>query len=357
MNQKTQDILTALSSREEDYARLEKALIDPQTLSSPNKLRSLAQEEAAIKPLIFEGRKLKKLVKELKEAEDMLAQETGEMKDLAESEVSRLSSEVHRDQTAVAALLSPPDPQDTKNAILEIRAGTGGEEAALFAEDLRRMYSRFAERRGWRVETLELSRSGRGGLRSCSLAIEGKGCYGWYRSESGVHRVQRIPQTESGGRIHTSAATVAVMPEVEEVEVDIQPADLRIDTFCSSGPGGQSVNTTYSAVRIVHVPTGLTVSCQDEKSQIKNKAKALRVLRARLRDKIESEKKESQDADRRTQIGSGDRSEKIRTYNYPQNRVTDHRVGLSVHEIERVMDGNLDTFMEALRQQRTEPKA
>jgi len=245
-------------------------------------------------------------------------------------------------------LLLPRDPNDEKNVVLEIRAGTGGDEATLFAQEIFRMYSRYAESQGWRVEVLSTSVSGVGGLKEVIAMVEGQKVYSKLKYESGVHRVQRVPATEQQGRIHTSAVTVAVLPEADEVEVEIDPKDIRIDTFCSSGPGGQSVNTTYSAVRITHLPTGLVVSCQDEKSQIKNRAKALRVMRSRLYDMKLQEQRKQITEERRSMVGTGDRSEKIRTYNFPQNRVTDHRIGLTLHQLDRVMDGKLDEIIEAL---------
>ena len=263
-------------------------------------------------------------------------------------EINELSARRDELMEKLRTLLSPKDPNDEKNVVLEIRAGTGGEEAALFAAEIFRMYSRFAELMGWKVRTTDTHETGVGGIKEVTALVEGKGAYSRLKYESGVHRVQRVPQTEASGRIHTSAVTVAVLPEADDVEVEISEADLRIDRFCSSGPGGQSVNTTYSAVRITHLPTGLVVSCQDEKSQHKNKAQALKVLKSRLYDIKMREQQESIAADRRGQVGSGDRSEKIRTYNFPQNRVTDHRIGLTIHQLSEVMEGKLDEIIDAL---------
>jgi peptide chain release factor 1 len=271
-----------------------------------------------------------------------------EMREMARIELETLQSRLEQTEQELRLLLIPSDPNDEKNVILEIRAGTGGDEATLFAAEMVRMYSRYAEKQRWKFEVLEASESGIGGLKEAIVLIEGNKVYSKMKHESGVHRVQRVPQTEASGRIHTSAITVAVLPEAEEVDVKIDAKDLRIDTFCSSGPGGQSVNTTYSAVRITHIPTNVVVSMQDEKSQIKNREKAMRVLRARLQELEEQKQHEALASERRSMVGSGDRSEKIRTYNFKENRVTDHRIGLTIHQLDLVMEGNLDPFIDAL---------
>jgi peptide chain release factor 1 len=287
------------------------------------------------------------VVRELDGAREILAEaDDSEMRAMATAEIEALETRAEELEGRLKVLLLPADPNDQRNVILEIRAGTGGEEAALFAAELLRMYGRYAEDQGWRMSVAYSSETGLGGIKEAVTMVEGKNVFSRLKYESGVHRVQRVPATESSGRIHTSAATVAVMPEAEEVEVEVDEKDLRIDRFCSSGPGGQSVNTTYSAVRITHLPTGLVVSCQDEKSQIQNKAKALRVLKSRLKEIEEAERDAERASQRRSQIGSGDRSEKIRTYNFPQGRVTDHRIGLTVHRLEEVLDGNLDLLID-----------
>lgn len=336
------------------YDELTTQLTDPSVISQPSLLVKLTKERTELEPVAQLFHHYQDLNKQLTEAEHMLADTAAgaELHGLAMEEQRRLERERGELEAQVLERLTPKDPRDEKNLFLEIRAGTGGDEAALFAGDLFRMYVKFAERHKLKVDIVEASETGKGGYKTLIAVIEGKGGYGLFKYESGVHRVQRVPVTEAAGRIHTSTVTVAVMPEVDEVDVQIDPKDLRIDTFCSSGAGGQSVNTTYSAVRITHIPTGVVVSCQDERSQLKNRTKAMRTLRARI---VEAER-EKQDAEiaqtRKAQVGTGDRSEKIRTYNFPQNRVTDHRVGLTLHRLEQVLAGDLGELVEALRAQR-----
>ena len=341
--------LEKLQEIESKYEALTAQLGDARTLGDPSLYQKTAKAHADLREVAEKFRSWKGLEKNLAEAKSMLddsASDAG-LKALAQEETEQLQRQIAAIEEDLRVLLLPRDPNDDKNVVLEIRAGTGGDEATLFAQEMFRMYSRYAESQGWRMEVLSTSVSGVGGLKEVIALIEGK-VYSKLKYESGVHRVQRVPATEQSGRIHTSAITVAVLPEADEVEIEIDPKDIRIDTFCSSGPGGQSVNTTYSAVRITHLPTGTVVSCQDEKSQIKNRAKALRVLRSRLYEMKLQEQQKQITEERRSMIGSGDRSEKIRTYNFPQNRVTDHRIGLNVHQLDRVMDGRLDEIIEAL---------
>jgi peptide chain release factor 1 len=334
-----------LASIEQKYEQLAAEMADPAVQADTAKFRTHSKTLSEMQPLVDKYREYRDVVAQMSATEELL--KDPDMRELAQEELKELQSRRDALLADIKVLLVPRDPNDAKNVILEIRGGTGGEEAALFASDLFRMYSRFAERQGWKLEVLSMSESGVGGIKEVIGTISGRNVYSRLKYESGVHRVQRVPATEASGRIHTSTATVAVLAEAEEVDVQINDKDLRIDTFCSSGPGGQSVNTTYSAVRITHLPTGLVVSQQDEKSQIKNKAKAMKVLRSRL---YEMEMQKQQDAiakDRRSQVGSGDRSEKIRTYNFKENRVTDHRIGFTVHQLDAVLDGDLGELIDA----------
>ena len=326
-----------------------KALADPSTASDPAKLRSLGREHTRLAPVVQAAERLSKLQEDLTQAREVANDADPELAALARADLARLPAEVDQLEAQLHELLLPRDPLDDRDAIVEVRAGTGGDEAALFAADLVRMYQRFVQRRGLQVEMISLSEGTGGGVKEAIFAVRGTEAFGLLRREAGVHRVQRVPATETQGRIHTSAATVAVLPEAEEVDVTIQPSDLKIDVFRSSGPGGQSVNTTDSAVRITHLPTGLVVSQQDQKSQLQNKLKAMEVLRARLLDRILAEQEAARSHDRRAMVGTGDRSAKIRTYNFPQSRVTDHRINLSVHNLPEVLDGKLDEFVDALR--------
>jgi peptide chain release factor 1 len=339
-----------LAEAEERLVEVDLQLSDPTVAGDPDQLRTLGQERAELEPIVRAGRELLRLQEEYEGALE-LAQDSDdpEMQALAEEEVEGVRERLAVLSQSARELLVPSDPLEDRPAVVEVRAGTGGDEAGLFASDLFRMYRRLAERKGWAVELISLSEGIPGSLKEVIFSVRGRGVYGRLRYESGVHRVQRVPQTESQGRIHTSAATVAVLPEAEEVDLEIDPADLRIDVFRSSGPGGQSVNTTDSAVRITHVPSGLVVSCQDEKSQHKNKAKALKVLRSRLLDQKIAEQEAKRSLERRIQVGTGDRSAKIRTYNFPQNRVTDHRIGLTLHQLEDILDGDLEEIISALR--------
>ncbi|MGH7644222.1 MAG: peptide chain release factor 1 [Gemmatimonadales bacterium] len=324
-------------------------LADPETARNPARLRLLGREHGRLEAIRQAHDKLERLRAELAQAREVLQDRDPELAHLARQDLERLRPEIERAETALAELLMPSDPLDDRDAIVEIRAGTGGDEAALFAADLLRMYTRFCERRRWKVEVMDLSEAALGGVKEVVFAARGPKVYGTLRYESGVHRVQRVPATEAQGRIHTSAATVAVLPEAEEVDVKIEDKDLRIDVFRSSGPGGQSVNTTDSAVRITHLPTGLVVQCQDQKSQLQNKIKALEILRSRLLDRMVAEQEAARARDRRAQVGTGDRSAKIRTYNFPQNRVTDHRIHFTAHNLTEVLNGALDDLIAALK--------
>ncbi|HXX43995.1 MAG TPA: peptide chain release factor 1 [Candidatus Acidoferrales bacterium] len=338
-----------LDQIESRYDEMTRELSSPEVLADSARYQKLAKTHAEMGEIVAKYREWKEIEKGLEGAKQLLLESTdAEMKQLAHEEQRSLEDRREIVERELKLLLVPKDPNDEKNVIVEIRAGTGGDEASLFAAELFRMYSRYAESQGWRVEVLESSPSPVGGVKEIVASIQGNKVYSKLKYESGVHRVQRVPATEQQGRIHTSAATVAVLPEADEIDIKIEPKDLRVDTFCSSGPGGQSVNTTYSAVRITHIPTGLVVSQQDEKSQIKNRAKAMRVLRSRLYEMEQAKQHEAIAAERRGQIKTGDRSEKIRTYNFPQNRVTDHRINLTLHQLTDVMDGKLAPLVDAL---------
>lgn len=337
-----------LHTIEDRYEKLTELMVDPEVLAAPQEYQKYSKERFDLQPLVEKIREYKKLLADMQDLEELAKGNDSELKDMAQSEFVQLRDKKPLIEEELKVMLLPKDVRDEKSVILEIRAGTGGEEAALFASNLFRMYSKYAESKRWKVEIIDSSPTGLGGLKEIVATIEGKNVYSRLKYESGVHRVQRVPQTEASGRIHTSAATVAVLPEAEEFDVKIEEKDLRVDTFCSSGAGGQSVNTTYSAVRIVHIPTGITVQCQDERSQGKNRIKALKVLRSRLYE-FEIEKQDKERAqERKSQVGTGDRSERIRTYNFPQNRITDHRIGLTLHKLEIVLEGDLDEIVDNL---------
>ncbi len=348
-------MLDILEKIEKKHKELTDLLSDREVLSNQKKYKQIAKEHKDLSEIMELGSKYKRLIKQIEEDEKIKSDSKDkELVELAKSELEGLYPQKRDYENKLKLLLLPKDPHDVRNTILEIRAGTGGEEAGLFSADLYKMYLKYAEKRGWRIEVLSSNPTGVGGFKEIIFLVEGNAAYGTLKYESGVHRVQRVPITEASGRIHTSAASVAVLPEAEEVEIDIEPDDLRIDVFRSSGPGGQSVNTTDSAVRITHLPTNTVVTCQDEKSQLKNKTKALKVLRARLLDKAKREQKEKLDKERKNMVKSGDRSEKIRTYNFPQGRVTDHRIGLTLYKLDNILAGDIDEFVEALKRQKRE---
>jgi len=341
-------MLDKLSTIEASYEELINQLADPAVQADPSLYRKQAKALSELEPLVEVFRQYKAVSEELGQTEELLTTADADMRDLAGDELKTLTRRRDGLLAEIKLLLVPKDPNDDKNVVLEIRAGTGGDEAALFAGELFRMYAKFVERQGWRIDVLSTSETGVGGLKEVIASIEGRGAYSRLKYESGVHRVQRVPATEASGRIHTSTATVAVLPEAEEVDIQIDPKELRVDTFCSSGPGGQSVNTTYSAVRITHIPTGLVVSQQDEKSQIKNRAKAMKVLRSRLYERELNRQQEQIAKDRRSQVGTGERSEKIRTYNVPQSRITDHRINFTTHRLVEVLNGDLTELLDVV---------
>jgi peptide chain release factor 1 len=342
-------LLDRLEIVEERYDKLNQLLSDPEVINDTTKLREYSKEQSSLEETVQVYREYKEILEGIQDAKAMLEEEKdAEMREMVKAELSELTPKEEEYAERLRVLLLPKDPNDDKNVIIEVRGAAGGDEAALFAGDLYKMYSRFAEMQGWKSEVIESSSTELGGFKEIIFMINGAGAYSKMKYENGAHRVQRVPSTESGGRIHTSTATVAVLPEAEEVEVDIHDKDIRVDTFTSSGPGGQSVNTTMSAVRLTHTPTGVVVSCQDEKSQIKNKEKAMKVLRARVYDKFQQEAQKEYDDNRKSAVGTGDRSERIRTYNFPQNRVTDHRINLTIQKLDQILQGKLDEFIDAL---------
>jgi len=338
-----------LESVVEKYDELTKKVADPDVIANQEVWQKDMKEMGEIEPVVKKYKEYKKASEELEFAKELVdTEEDEELREMAKAEVSEQADKVEKLTAELKVLLIPKDPNDEKNVILEIRAGTGGEEAALFGGDLLRMYTRYTERHGFNIEIMDMNDTGIGGVKEAEVMIKGKGAYSRLKFESGVHRVQRVPETEAAGRIHTSAATVAVLPEVDDVEVNIDPNDVKVDVYRASGNGGQCVNTTDSAVRLTHLPTGIVVTCQDEKSQIKNRAKAMTVLKARIYDKMQQEQNAKIAAERKDQVGSGDRSERIRTYNFPQSRVTDHRIGLTLYKLDQIMDGDLDEIIDAL---------
>ncbi|RUM89103.1 MAG: peptide chain release factor 1 [Thermodesulfatator sp.] len=340
--------LSRLAEVERRYEELSRRLSEPEALADRKRYAALAREHAELERIVEVYREYRRVLREIEENKELLEEGDEELRELAREELKELEGRAEALEKEIPFLLLPRDPHDERDVILEIRAGAGGEEAALFAADLLRMYARYAERKGWRLEVLSANETGLGGFKEVIARVEGKGAYSRLKYESGVHRVQRIPVTESGGRIHTSTVTVAVLPEADEVEVEIRPEELRVETMRASGHGGQHVNRTESAVRITHLPTGITVYCANERSQHQNRATALKILRARLYEKAQREQQERIQAERRSQVGTGERSERIRTYNFPQNRVTDHRIGLTLYRLEEVLDGDLDEFIDAL---------
>ena len=342
-------MLDKLQAVEDKFLELESLISDPDVLNDINRWQRFNKEHSALAPIVETYREYKKVCQGIEDDKAMFAEQLDdEMRKLVEEELAEYRRRKEQLDQELPILLLPKDPNDEKSVIVEIRGGVGGEEAALFAGDLFRMYSRYAEKQGWKIDIIDANATEIGGYKEISFSVEGYGAYSKLKYESGTHRVQRVPVTESGGRIHTSAVTVAVLPEAEEVEVDIKPNELRIDTYCASGAGGQYVNRTETAIRITHLPTGIVVQCQDEKSQLKNKEKAMKVLRARIQEKAVQEQNDAVAADRRSQVGSGDRSERIRTYNFPQGRVTDHRIGLTLHKIDFILNGELDELLNAL---------
>ncbi|MBC1376466.1 peptide chain release factor 1 [Listeria sp. FSL L7-1699] len=338
-----------LQAVEDRYDELNELLSDPDVVSDPKRLRDLSKEQSGITATVETYREYKNVNEQIDETRELLGEKLDdEMREMAKEEFAELQKEKTELEERLKLLLVPKDPNDDKNVIIEIRGAAGGDEAALFAGDLFRMYSKYAESRGWKVEIMDANPTGIGGYKEIIAMVNGNDAFSRMKYENGAHRVQRVPETESGGRIHTSTATVAILPEAEEVEIELHDKDIRTDTFASTGAGGQSVNTTMSAVRLTHIPTGIVVSMQDERSQLKNKDKAMKVLRARVYDKFEREAREEYDANRKSAVGTGDRSERIRTYNYPQNRVTDHRIGLTIQKLDQIMEGKLDEIIDAL---------
>ncbi len=356
MNFLSKQLLKKLEAVEKKYLELQSKLSDPEVLGDAKEFQKLSKEMASMEELYQTYQDYKKNLQTYEEAKELLTEGDEELKELAKEEIKSSEQKLKELSQKLKLLLLPKDKRDEKSVILEIRAGVGGEEAALFAADLMRMYQRYAEEKGWKFQILDINKTGLGGVKEVVISIEGKGVYSRLKYESGVHRVQRVPVTESGGRIHTSTATVAVLPEVEETEVHINPSDLKIETYRASGAGGQYVNTTETAVRITHLPTGIVVQCQDERSQFQNKQKALKILRAKLQQFYEEQKLKELTEERRQQVGHAERSEKIRTYNFPQNRVTDHRINLTLHKLDQIMEGKLDELIEALQQHEQQQK-